>query len=106
VRYHEASRIEKIKIEIERLQRRGAELKSLGTGKETFADLADEMAELHRRKAELQADAPVNAPEPAHGSPADALESPLAPGPEKSHVRTYDAAVRPRPRLHGARGAR
>jgi hypothetical protein len=40
-------------------------LKRLGAGKEAFAELAEEMDELHRRKAELQAaQSPVASPSP------------------------------------------
>jgi hypothetical protein len=41
-------------------------LKRLGAGKEAFADLAEEVAKLHRRKAELQAaQSHVVSPSPA-----------------------------------------
>jgi hypothetical protein len=54
-RYHEASPVEKIDIDVGRLQQRTVALKRLGAGKEAFAELAEEMAKLHKRKAELQA---------------------------------------------------
>jgi len=46
-RYHEASPVEKIDIDIGRLQQRTMALKRLGAGKEAFAELAEKMAELH-----------------------------------------------------------
>jgi hypothetical protein len=53
-RYDEASPVEKVDIDIGRLQQRTMALKRLGAGK-AFAELAEEVAKLHRRKAELQA---------------------------------------------------
>jgi hypothetical protein len=62
---HIASPDEKIDIDIGRLQQRTMALKRLGAGKEAFAELAGEVAKLHRRKAELQAtQSPVASPSP------------------------------------------
>jgi hypothetical protein len=63
--YDEASAVEKVDIDIGRLQQRTGALKRLGAGKEAFAELAEEMAKLHRRKAELQAtQSPMASPGP------------------------------------------
>jgi hypothetical protein len=67
-RYDEASPVEKVDIDIGRLQQRTVALKRLGAGRGAFAELAEEMAKLHRRKAELQAtQSTVASPSPQGG---------------------------------------
>ena len=68
LRHHHASPIEKIDIEIERLQRQVVAKRMLGD-REALVELTNEMTELHRRKAELEvAGEAVERPNSAQGA--------------------------------------
>jgi hypothetical protein len=71
-RYDESSPVEKVDIDIGRLQQRTMALKRLGAGKQEFAELAEEMAKLHRRKR--------GAATPKVGAPRDDFEPPVRAG--------------------------
>jgi hypothetical protein len=96
-RYDEASPVEKIDIDIGRLQQRTTALKRLGAGEEALAELAEEMAELQRRKPRRTA-RPLTA-KPVPGRPADAIRHS-----GKQQGCAIGLALPPGPPLHAGAG--